>query len=94
MGSNPIYPSNMKGKQMISKIVDKGTVILTQKEFEELPTLEMHELPNSDMYEAIFQFKFMDMYGKWALVNVVNVKNEDEAERGVNFLTARIEIEK
>jgi hypothetical protein len=78
---------------MLSKIVNKGIVNLTQKEFDELPPLVGTELPNTDMYEPIFQFRFMDMYGKWAMVNVIHVKN-DEVETGVNFLTARIEIEK
>jgi len=77
---------------MLSKIVNKGAVILTQKEFDELPPLVGFELPNTDMYDPIFQFRFMDMYGKWNMVTVIHVKNDDEAETGVNFLTTRIEI--
>ena len=77
---------------MLSKIIDKGIVKLTQKEFDELPPLEGFELPNTDMYEPIFQFRYMDMYGKWAMVTVIHVKNEDEEIKGVNFLTARIEV--
>lgn len=78
---------------MISNFVEKGVVILTQKELDDTPSLIAHELPNIDMYEEIFHFKFMDMRGNWNLVNIVHVKNDDEVEKGVNFLCRRIEIE-
>jgi hypothetical protein len=78
---------------MIENYIGKGTVLLTKKEFEEVPSLIGYELPNTDMYERVFQFKFMDMYGNWNLVDVVHVKNDDEVEKGVNFLCSRIEIE-
>lgn len=78
---------------MIRNFVGKGVVILTEKELDEVPSMIAHELPNIDMYEPVFQFKFMDMYGNWQLVNIVHVKNDDEAERGVNFLCSKIEIE-
>lgn len=78
---------------MIKNFVGKGTVILSQKELDEVPSMIAHELPNIDMYESTFQFKFMDMYGNWNLVNIVHVKNDDETEKGVNFLCNRIEVE-
>ena len=78
---------------MIANYVGKGTTILTKKEFDELPAMIGYELPNIDMYEPVFQFKFMDMYGNWNLVTIVHVKNEDEVEKGVNFLCTRIELE-
>ncbi len=78
---------------MLDKFVGKGVVKLTKKELEEVPSMVAYELPNIDMYETVFQFKFMDMYGNWQLVNIVNVKNNDEAEKGVNFLCSKIEIE-
>jgi len=78
---------------MITKFVGKGHVKLTQKEFDEVPAMIGYELPNVDQYDPLFQFKFMDMYGNWSLVTVVHVKNDDEQEKGVNFLCNRIEIE-
>jgi hypothetical protein len=79
--------------QMKSQFIGKGTTCITKKEFDEVPNLVSHELPNTDMYEAVLQFKFMDMFGNWQLVNVIHVKNDDEVERGVNFLCTKIEIE-
>lgn len=78
---------------MIRNFIGKGTVKLTQKELDEIPNMIAHELPNIDQYDSLFQFKFMDMYGNWNLIDIVYVKNEDEVERGVNFLCNKIEIE-
>ncbi|MFW9871591.1 MAG: hypothetical protein ACFFG0_00650 [Candidatus Thorarchaeota archaeon] len=77
---------------MITNFIGKGIVELTQKEFDETPAMVAHELPNTNAYQTIFQFKFMDMYGKWNLVDIVHVNNENETEKGVNFLCTRIEI--
>ncbi|MHA1701444.1 MAG: hypothetical protein ACTSWK_04160 [Promethearchaeota archaeon] len=78
---------------MIRNFVGKGIVELTEKEVEEIPSMIAHELPNIDMYKTAFQFKFMDIHGNWQLVNIVHVKNEDEVEKGVNFLCSQIIIE-
>lgn len=79
---------------MMTKFIDnKGTVVLTQKEFDEIPAMIGHELPNTDMYETLFQFRFMGRSGEWNFVNVVHVKNDDEVEKGVNFLVSQIKIE-
>ena len=78
--------------QMLHQFIDKGIVQLTQKEFDETPVMVASELPNTDMYERVFQFRFMDRGGSWNFVDVVHVKNDDEVEKGVNFLCTRIEI--
>lgn len=77
---------------MIQKFIMKGVVQLTKKEFDETPTMMTQELPNTDQYDPIFQFKFMDMTGSWIFVDVIHVKQGDELEKGVNFLCSRIEI--
>lgn len=79
---------------MIQSAVGKGTVLLTQEEFDDTPNLVGYELPNIDMYPDVIQFKGMDMYGQWVLYTIVHVSGEDEVERGVNVLATRIEIEK
>ncbi len=78
---------------MISNFIGKGSVKLTQKDFDEVPSMVGYKLPNVDQYDPIFQYKFMDMYGNWNLITIVHVKNDDEQEKGVNFLCNRIEIE-
>lgn len=78
---------------MIRNFVGKGNVKLTSKDFDKIPAMVAYELPNTERYNPIFQFKFMDMYGSWSLVNVVHVKNENDIEGGVVFLTSKIEID-
>ena len=77
---------------MISQVIGKGVVQLTQKDLDDTLTLVPHELPNTDMYESICEFKMMGMNGEWLLFNVVAVDGEDEIERGINILVNRIEI--
>ena len=77
---------------LIRNFIGKGIVVLTQNELDEVPSMTAHELPNIDQYDPVFQFKFMDIYGNWNLVNIVHVKNDDEVECGVNFLCTKIEI--
>ena len=79
---------------MIRNFIGKGTVKLTQKELDDLPAMVPHELSNTDMYKPVLQFKFMDMYGMWNIIDVIYVKNEDEIERGVNFFCYRVELMK
>lgn len=77
---------------MISQVIGKGMVQLTQKDLDDTLTLVPHELPNTDMYESICQFKMMGMNGEWLLFNVVQVDGEDETEKGINIFVNRIEI--
>jgi hypothetical protein len=77
---------------MISQVIGKGVVQLTQKDLDDTLTLVPHELPNTDMYESVCEFKMMGMNGEWLLFNVVAVDGEDEIERGINILVNRIEI--
>lgn len=78
---------------MIRNFIGKGSVKLTSEEFDEIPTMIAYELPNTNHYDPIFQFKFMDMYGNWSLVDIIHVKNEGDIEGGVVFLTSKIEID-
>jgi len=77
---------------MISQVIGKGLVQLTQKDLDKTLTLIPHELPNTDMYETICQFKTMGMDGAWLLFNVIQVDGQDELERGVNIFVNRIEV--
>lgn len=79
---------------MLHKFITQGIVKLKQEEFETVPIMVAHELPNTDMYERLFQFRFMDRGGNWNLVDVVHVNDDDEIEKGINFLCNRIEIER
>jgi len=79
---------------MLDKLfVGRGTTLLNKKEFDEVPTLKNHWLPNTDMYPTIFQFKFQGPDANWYLVDIVHVKNKDEVETGVNMIITRIEHE-
>ena len=53
---------------MISQVIGKGLVQLIQKDLDETLTLVPHELPNTDMYETLCQFKMMGMNGEWLLL--------------------------
>ena len=77
---------------MITQVIGKGLVQLTQKDLDETPTLIPHELPNTDMYESVCQFKMMGMNGEWLLFNIVNVDGDDELEKGINIFVNRIEV--
>lgn len=77
---------------MISQVIGKGTTILNQKEFDEVPELVANELPNADMYPSILQFKMIGMDGKWLLFDIIHVDGKDEGKRGVNFFVTKIEI--
>jgi hypothetical protein len=77
---------------MISQVIGKGMVQLTQKDLNDTLTLVPHELPNADMYESICQFKMIGMNGEWLLFNVIQVDNEDEVEKGINIFVNRVEI--
>jgi hypothetical protein len=77
---------------MISQVIGKGTVDLTAKDFDEIPSIVPHELPNTDMYETVCQFKIIGMQGDWILIDIVLVDGEDEAEKGVNVFAHRINI--
>lgn len=77
---------------MISQVIGKGLVQLIQKDLDETLTLVPHELPNTDMYETLCQFKMMGMNGEWLLFNVIQVDGDDEVERGVNIFVNRVEI--
>jgi hypothetical protein len=77
---------------MISQVIGKGLVQLTQKDFDDTLTLVPHELPNTDMYESVCQFKLMGMDGNWLLFDIIRVDGEDEVERGINIFVNRIEV--
>ena len=78
---------------MLDKMIGRGVVLLSKTDFHKIPTFVLHKLPNTDMYENVFQFKFKGMDGNWYLVDIVHVNKKDEVETGVNFLVARIEDE-
>ena len=78
---------------MISQVIGKGTTILNQKEFDEVPELVADELPNVDMYPSLLQFKMIGMDGNWLLFDIIHVNGEDEIQQGVNILVTRIEVE-
>ena len=78
---------------MISQVIGKGTTILNQKEFVEVPELVADELPNVDMYPSLLQFKMIGMDGNWLLFDIIHVNGEDEILQGVNILVTKIEVE-
>jgi hypothetical protein len=78
---------------MISQVIGKGTTILNQQEFNEVPELVADELPNVDMYPSLLQFKMIGMDGNWLLFDIIHVNGEDEIQQGVNILVTRIEVE-
>ena len=77
---------------MFNGLIVAGNVKLTRKDFDGLPILKSHSLPNTDMYPSLFQFKFQGIDKNWYMVDIIHVKNEDETETGVNFLTTKIKV--
>ena len=77
---------------MISQIIGKGTVKLTAKDFDKIPSIVPHELPNLDKYDSICQFKIIGIDATWILIDIVIVDGNDEKEKGVNVIAKRIEI--
>ena len=77
---------------MMTKFINKRIVELTQAECDEIPSMVASDLPNTDMYDPILQFKFMGRSGGWNFVNVIHVNGEDEVEKGLNFIVNQIVI--
>jgi len=78
---------------MITQVIGKGTTILDQQEFDEIPTLIANELPNADMYPTILQFKMIGMDGNWLLFDIIHVNGKDEIQQGINIFATKIQVE-
>jgi hypothetical protein len=74
-------------------IILKGKVILTQKEFDKIPNVKSEELPNTDMYPTVAQFK-IKVENEYMLIDIVNVDDNENGENGINIFITEIEMDK
>jgi len=72
---------------MITNMIGQGSIKISQEEFNKIPSMEITENSSQDLH--IFKYKFMDMYGKWNIVDIVH----DEETNAVKFLCRRVEID-
>ena len=74
-------------------IIPKRKVILSAKQFNEIPIVRCEELPNADIHPSLVQFKMKSEDG-YILVDIVNVDGNEDDENGINIFITPIEMDK
>jgi hypothetical protein len=73
-------------------VVEQGIVKLDKNDFNKILNISQCQLPNTDMYETVAQFKMKTVDGIWLLFDIIKVDGEDELQTGVNIFINQIEL--